>query len=80
MQGAELRSRLDQLQRPYTQLAPLLGLSVSGLHKQMNGATAVSRQTEMLLGCLEQGASKEGRSEDEPTAKTSAGRPTGQSC
>jgi hypothetical protein len=53
MDGADLRRRLNQLGRPYTELAPLLGLSVSGLHKQMNGATAVSRQTEMLLERLE---------------------------
>jgi hypothetical protein len=51
--GAELRRRLDQQGRPYTELAPLLGLSVSGLHKQMRGDTAVTRQTEMLLERLE---------------------------
>jgi hypothetical protein len=55
MTGAELRRRLDQQQRPYTQLAPLLGLSVDGLHKQMRGERAVSRQTEMLLEQLEKG-------------------------
>jgi hypothetical protein len=55
MEGAELRHRLDQLRRPYTQLAPLLGLSPSGLHKQMNGQAPVSRQTEILLEQLERG-------------------------
>jgi len=53
MDGAELRRRLDRLGRPYTQLAPLLGLSINGLHKQMRGERAVSRQTEMLLEQLE---------------------------
>ena len=53
MNGAELRRRLIALGRPYTELAPLLGLSASGLHKQMNGQNAVSRQTEMLLDQLE---------------------------
>jgi hypothetical protein len=53
MDGTELRRRLDQLRRPYTELAPLLGLSASGLHKQMNGQTAVSRQTELCLEQLE---------------------------
>jgi hypothetical protein len=55
MDGSELRRRLGLLRRPYTQLAPLLGLSVSGLHKQMNGVTAVSRQTEIVLELLERG-------------------------
>jgi hypothetical protein len=55
MDGAELRYRLDALGRPYTELAPLLGLSASGLHKQMNGQCRVSRQTEMLLEQLERG-------------------------
>lgn len=53
MDGTELRRRLDRLGRPYTQLAPLLGLSINGLHKQMRGERAVSRQTQMLLEQLE---------------------------
>jgi hypothetical protein len=51
--GDELRRRLDRFGRPYTRLAPLLGLSIDGLHKQMRGVTAVSRQTELLLEKLE---------------------------
>jgi hypothetical protein len=54
MDGVELRRRLDQLGRPYTRLAPLLGLSIDGLHHQMRGNRRVSRQTEMLLERLEQ--------------------------
>jgi hypothetical protein len=53
--GDELRRRLRRLGRPYTKLAPLLGLSIDGLHKQMRGVTAVSRQTELLLEQLERG-------------------------
>jgi hypothetical protein len=53
MQGVELRRRLNQLERPYTVLAPLLGLSVAGLHKQMNGQRPVTRQTEIILEQLE---------------------------
>lgn len=53
MTGAELRRRLDRQNRPYTALAPLLGLSIDGLHKQMRGERAVSRQTELLLEHLE---------------------------
>ena len=48
-----IASPLDRLNRFYTELAPLLGLSLSGLHKQMRGVTAVSRQTELLLEQLE---------------------------
>jgi hypothetical protein len=55
MEGAELRRRLDRFGRPYTQLAPLLGLSIDGLHHQMRGNRRVSRQTEMLLELLERG-------------------------
>jgi hypothetical protein len=55
MDGTELRQRLDRLDRPYTELAPLLGLSSAGLHKQMRGERQVTRQTEMLLGQLERG-------------------------
>ena len=53
MDGVELRQRLDRLRRPYTRLAPLLGLSVDGLHHQMRGHRRVSRQTELLLDNLE---------------------------
>jgi hypothetical protein len=53
MDGIELRRRLNRLGRSYTELAPLLGLSVSGLHKQMNGQNPVSRRTELLLVTLE---------------------------
>jgi len=53
MDGIELRRRLKRLEQPYANLAPRLGLSVYGLHKQMNGQRHVSRQTEMLLDQLE---------------------------
>ena len=53
MNGSELRRRLDRLKRPYTELAPRLWLTVAGLHHQMRGVRRVSRQTELLLECLE---------------------------
>jgi hypothetical protein len=53
MNGTELRQRLERLGRPFVELAPLLGLSIDGLNKQMNGSRRVSRQTEMLLDQLE---------------------------
>jgi hypothetical protein len=61
MDGAELRRRLDRLGRTYTELAPLLGLSTHGLHKQMRGVHAVSRQTELLLEQLESGCDAKSR-------------------
>jgi hypothetical protein len=53
MDGSELRQRLERLGRPFTELAPLLGLSIDGLNKQMNGSRPVSRQTEIILAHLE---------------------------
>jgi hypothetical protein len=53
MDGTELRRRLDRLGEPYTRLASKLGLSNTGLHKQMRGERPVSRQTELLLEQLE---------------------------
>jgi hypothetical protein len=53
MDGSELRRRLDRLGRSYTELAPLLGLTINGLHHQMRGVRKVSRQTELLLEHLE---------------------------
>jgi hypothetical protein len=51
--GIELRSRIDRLGVTYTAAAPLLGLTPDGLHKQMTGQRRVSRQTEIILDCLE---------------------------
>jgi hypothetical protein len=53
MKGTELRRRLNRFARPYTELAPLLGLSIDGLHKQMRGDRHVTRQTEIILERLE---------------------------
>jgi len=53
MDGTELRRRLDDLGRPYTELAPRLGLTVHGLHHQMRGVRRVTRRTELLLENLE---------------------------
>jgi hypothetical protein len=57
MNHIELRHRLDWLELPYTRLAPLLGLSLRVLHKEMRNERRVSRQTEMLLEYLERGCS-----------------------
>jgi hypothetical protein len=59
--GKELRRRIDELGLTYRRAAPLLGLSVSGLHQQMRGGRAVSRQTELLVQVLE----KSGRRGDD---------------
>jgi hypothetical protein len=51
--GAELRRRIDRLGLNYIEAAPRLGLTVDGLQKQMRAVHRVSRQTELLLKCLE---------------------------
>jgi hypothetical protein len=53
MNGAELRARIDRLEMTYIEAAERLGLSLAGLHHQMRGERAVTRQTEMLLEVLE---------------------------
>jgi hypothetical protein len=51
--GSELRARIDKLKLPYRAAASLLGLTLDGLNKQMRGARAVGRQTELILRNLE---------------------------
>lgn len=53
MIGTELRARIDRLGMTYIEAAERLGLSHAGLHHQMRGERAVTRQTEMLLEVLE---------------------------
>ena len=53
MDGIELRARIKRLGLTFRAAAPLLGLSVPGLHHQLRGEASVSRQTEMLLEQLE---------------------------
>ena len=52
--GQTLRARIKRLGITYGEAARRLGLTRDGLNKQMNGANRVSRQTELLLGYLEQ--------------------------
>ena len=54
MTGNELRTRIDQLGLTYREAARLLGLTSGGLHHQMRGERAVTRQTALLLERLEQ--------------------------
>ena len=51
--GEQLRARIERLGLAYTEAAKRLGLSLAGLHHQMRGDRKVSRQTELLLDCLE---------------------------
>jgi hypothetical protein len=53
MTGAELRATIDSWRVPYSRAAGWLGLSADGLHKQMRGTHAVSRQTKKLVGHLD---------------------------
>jgi hypothetical protein len=50
--GDELRARIDKLGLPYRHAAPLLGLTLDGLNKQMRGDRKVGRQTELILRSL----------------------------
>jgi hypothetical protein len=53
MTGDELRARIDRLGLRYSEAAGRLGLTITGLQKQMRGERRVSRQTEIILGYLE---------------------------
>jgi hypothetical protein len=52
--GEELRARIDRLGLTYVEAARRLGLTEDGLYKQMRGNRRVGRQTEIILGFLEQ--------------------------
>jgi hypothetical protein len=52
--GAELRARIDKLGLTYTAAAPLFGLTLDGLRKQMGGLRPVSRQTAIILDLIEE--------------------------
>ena len=52
--GIELRARIDKLGLTYTAAAPLLGLTLDGLRKQMSGLRPVSRQTAIILDLIEE--------------------------
>jgi hypothetical protein len=51
--GRELRERIRRLGWTYAVAADRLGLTLGGLNKQMREVTAVSRQTEIILGVME---------------------------
>jgi hypothetical protein len=51
--GDELRARIKRLGMTYAEAAEGLGLTLDGLNKQMRGVNAVSRQTAIILDCLE---------------------------
>jgi len=53
MTGDELRERIRRLGLSYRAAAPLLGLSLSGLHHQLRGERPIGRQTEIILSYLE---------------------------
>jgi hypothetical protein len=58
MRGEELRTRIKTLGLTYAQAAPRLGLTIGGLTKQMRSVAGVSRQTELLLECMEKHQSR----------------------
>jgi hypothetical protein len=52
--GQELRSRIDALGLTYAEAARQLGLTEDGLYKAMRGDRRVGRQTEIILGQIEE--------------------------
>lgn len=52
--GDELRRRIDRLGLTNAEAARRLGLTESGLYKAMSGVRRVGRQTEIILGHLEE--------------------------
>ena len=53
MTADELRDRIQCLGLSHAEAARRLGLSPNGLYKQTHGERRVSRQTELLLECIE---------------------------
>jgi transcriptional regulator with XRE-family HTH domain len=53
MTADELRRRIAALGLTQREMANRLGLSLNGLFKQLAGERKVSRQTELLLECVE---------------------------
>ena len=67
--GAELRARIDALgMGSYAQAAERLGLTENGLFKAMTGKRRVGRQTEIIIGLLEE----EAAAKAEPPARRRA--------
>jgi hypothetical protein len=56
MTGEELRRRIARLGLSYRKAAPLLGLSLSGLHHNLRDERPIGRPTEIILGYLEKEA------------------------
>ena len=54
MTGEELRTAIKALGLTYREAAECLGLTLDGLNKQMRGVRPVGRQTELLLGYVEE--------------------------
>ena len=53
MTADELRDRIQRLDLSLVEAARRLGLTPNGLYKQTHGERRVSRQTELLLECVE---------------------------
>jgi hypothetical protein len=53
LSAGELHDRVHALELPLERVAPLLGLSVSGLVKQMSGQRPVTPQTALLIAYVE---------------------------
>jgi hypothetical protein len=75
MTGTDLRRRLARFDLTQREWAELLGLSLDGLNKQMSGARGVSRQTELLLGYVEEALRREKSRFGPPPRRHGTARP-----
>ena len=72
MTGEELRTAIKALGLTYREAAGHLGLTLDGLNKQMRGDRPVSRQTELLLGYVEEGVASAAEAAPAPRSRTAS--------
>jgi len=66
MTGEELRARIKALGFTYREAAEYLALTLDGLNKQMRSVRPVGRQTELLLGYVEEAVERASAAEAAP--------------
>ena len=70
MTGEELRTAIKALGLTYREAAECLGLTLDGLNKQMRGVRPVGRQTELLLGYVEEAVERASAAEAAPPLRS----------
>ena len=74
MTGEELRVRIRALGFTYREAAEYLGLTLDGLNKQMRSVRPVGRQTELLLGYVEEAVERASAAVAPPVASAPRSR------